>query len=37
MFKKFTDSLPEAWIYTLYNKELDRYWRDAGKFDEEEF
>ena len=37
LFKRFAESLPEAWIYTLYAKETDKFWRDGGSFDEEEF
>lgn len=37
LYKKLANSIPIAWLYTLYSKELDRYWRDGGKFDTEEF
>lgn len=25
------------WLYTLYNKDCDKYWRDGENFDKEEF
>ena len=37
LFKQFSDAVPVAWLYTFYTKELDRYWRDGGNFDKEEF
>ena len=37
LYKQFAESIPVVWLYTLYNKEIDRYWRDGGNFDKEEF
>ena len=37
LYKKFADSLPTAWLYTMYSKELERYWNVGGDFNKEEF
>ena len=37
LFNRFVSSLPKVWLYTLYNGELDKYWRDSKNFDKEEF
>ena len=37
MYRRFAESIPTAWLYTLYHKDLDRYWRDSGSFDKQEF
>ena len=37
LFKRFANSIPVAWLFTLYNKDLDKYWRDKDNFDKEEF
>ena len=37
LYKKFYESLPEAWFYTLCCKNLERFWRDGDNFEKEEY
>jgi hypothetical protein len=37
LYKKFASSFPQAWLYGLGIKDLERYWRDGSNFDKEEF
>jgi len=37
LYKKFASSFPQAWLYSLGIKDLERYWRDGSKFEKEEF
>ena len=32
LFRRFASQLPEAWLYILESKDLDKYWRDGGNF-----
>ena len=37
LYKRFSDCVPEAWLYSLYNVDIKKFWNDDGNFDKEEF
>ena len=37
LYKRFAQSVPEAWLYQLYTKECEKYWRQDGEFDKTDF
>ena len=37
LYKKFHAAIPQAWMYTLCCKNLERFWRDGEGFEKEEY
>ena len=37
LYKKFHAAIPQAWMYTLCCKNLERFWRDGENFEKEEY
>ena len=37
LYRKFHASLPQAWMYTMCCKNLERFWRDGDNFEKEDY